>query len=263
MSQAIHPLFDNQSYYRLATRMSLWRDGGDASVRSFFLTRMHQDQRQCWLSPGLQTTSADWGYDDATNAEVSAFVTARKSLQKKLSQKSFDISLNLAAATGEGTGLGQLKPSLLIADPIGEPFTLVQEPADAFTGIGAHPLGHIDAFKLNVGDLSPKRRAIALILDRHLIKDLAERLGRDHPANESQVIEAISAALEHKTMTSSEDDAACRRAFGVSTTLALAPGLERITTVEGHFDCEVGLSRPCPGLNYQTWIVVCVSPSQA
>ena len=32
----VHPLFDERSHYRTATALSVWMDGGHASIRDFF-----------------------------------------------------------------------------------------------------------------------------------------------------------------------------------------------------------------------------------
>ena len=122
MREEQHPLFDSQGYYRHATRQSLWRDGGDASIQAYFLAKAYQDQRQRYRSLKLQQSSIDWGYDDATNAQISTFMTGRR-----LKMEKPPYSLGLAAGVGAGPGLGQLAPSLLIADPVGSPLTPVRE----------------------------------------------------------------------------------------------------------------------------------------
>ena len=37
---------------------------------------------------------------------------------------------------------------------------------------------------------------------------------------------------------------------------------ERITTAEGRLTCRIELPESCPGLDYWTWVVVCVEPGE-
>jgi len=130
---------------------------------------------------------------------------------------------------------------------------------DAFTGIGSQRIGKIKEFMVDIPDLIPAHRYVALIITRELLESLALQLEMDEPAgHDRQSLAVLRRLLEPAQLdTQRNEREQSRRAFLLASSLALAPGLEGITTAAGRFQQSVKLDRECPGLESGTIVLAC------
>ena len=256
-SEPIHPLFDPRSFYRLASRHSTWEDGGDTSVRSYFVARAREELHRRWLedTPG---EVQPWGHGDELDGALHSFLlrSRKESLQRR----------GVGAARERempwvGEPPGEAAPALLVfgMSQAGEA-PVPQRSPHLFTGAGQGPRDAIATFRLDVSNLTAGRRVVAIIIDFDLLGRLALLLRWGEPRDEPSAIRLIQTTLLAETLSGQQDDEACRLAFRISTTLARAPALEGLTDRAGQFTAQVELGRGCPGLDCWTWLIVYVGP---
>ena len=71
--QTVHPLFDESSFYRLATRESVFSDGGVQSIKDFFAALARQDLHEEWqrrIPPEPQR----WGFVGVSDKDIHEFL---------------------------------------------------------------------------------------------------------------------------------------------------------------------------------------------
>jgi hypothetical protein len=285
LSEKTHPLFDELSEYRFATRASVWHDDGEDSVREFFRWRARDRQR---FQLGWQD---DWGLGEELGAAVRKLLEASGQgvAQRAVSSGSDSVGATgreilktkeqyaLAADRAHGT------PALLqfdVAEPVRlDPPKVRREPFFLFPGVGVEDTGSLRReFPLNVPGLPTGRRWIAMILEHESVENLAGALAdRDAAAErarsaegtllckqpittEDEAIRTIANALRYETLVPDESWLK-RHASRVSLLLSLAPALQGVTNDEGRAQKTVSLDTDCPGPDLGTWVVLCVGPS--
>lgn len=255
--QRLHPLFDETSLYRLATRDSVWADGGEESIRSFFVARARADLRREWTerAPAKQ----NWNFGEPLNSEIHELL--------KKNQRPRDYTLRIR-------GFVQAPP----ARPKEPAPALLTFRADdrpvprqgLFTGVGeVAPGKKISEFQVDIDDLGDADLGIVMIFTRDMVERLAailsktvgsEDVATEASAEQSQedvALDVLGKALSAETLAPTEASAEqSQKAFRVSTLLALAPTLVGEIR-DGRFQAHVDLGQECPALEPWTWLVGC------
>lgn len=259
--QAMHPLFDPMSFYRAATRESVWDDRGDRSVRRFFVSRAREELARQWMLEIPQEVQP-WGYGPEVDREIDDLLRSRSLAPAEVPASD---ALTARAGGEPPPKGGPPTPALVVLDLESSPAPAVprRTPAHLFTGVGRPPNATgIGDFKLELTYLAPRRRIAVLILTAQLLVEVAKLLDRpDLSPDETWAIGTITAAMDPATLWGRESTAALRRAYRLGCTLALAPGLEGRTSPTGKFQAQVRLPRACPGLDFGTWVVACLGPA--
>ena len=114
---------------------------------------------------------------------------------------------------------------------------------------------------MHLSGLPARQMIVVLVLTRDLIGGLARWLEVETSlSSESESLAVVSAALQADALSGRSGDAARRRAFHLSSMLAIAPTLGGVTSPRGSFDLEIELGTNCPALDYWTWLVACIGP---
>jgi hypothetical protein len=258
----MHPLFDNRSFFRLATNESVWRDGGQQSVRDHFQMRRRQLLREVWADE-IPQQPQEWGFGQPADQEIHELLS-RDALATFASPH--PLWGGAAATQEEVTGQEEMAYTpalvLLVLDregAAGKP-DLRRQPTDLFTGIGATPGRTADAFSVHVRDLPARRACLLFLVTFDLVSSLARELATSEPRKEGDVLAILRTALDRHTLASQQASAeARRRAYRTSMLLARTPALQGETTEEGALQLTVDLGRPCPVLDLGTWVALLVS----
>ncbi len=272
----LHPFFDPKSVYRLATRESLWADGGYQSVRRFFHDLAAAAACSRWdfeqeIPP--QPPPEGYGYGADLDADIHWFLRRNRELlssREEPAPRGAEIMAGVPVPLGARAEDMMPRPGLVVVqlDPLPERLELrpVRPPEagdDVFSGAGqAPPETRFDRFAVNVPGLPAHRWCMVLLVVDELLAALAQNaLKMPAPTNQTAAMAVLAQALDAKALSGENGGPeAARRAFFLSTTWALAPGLEGISGEDCHFRAEVELGRQCPGLPHCCWVLVCVGP---
>jgi hypothetical protein len=296
----MHPLFDPAGFYRLGTERLVWsEDQGASTIRDFFHARRRQELHEDWVAT-VPSKPQDWGISPPADQAIHELLKARNEQSQAEAAAAAGAAVRTRGAVRVIAARSDPTPALLVYGlegahgqsgqaPVLEP---QRRPDSLFTGVdflnerGETRWGHrISHFEINVplARLAEEHRCLTLILTRDLLERLGGLLERSETApdepepaipqplpraprvtlrDESEAVEVIGQALHSDTLAPDEGDpVSLRRAFRLATLLTLAPALTGVTSKK-RFQARVELGGECPGLDYWTWVVLCVGPSE-
>jgi hypothetical protein len=280
----VHPLFDEASFYRLATRESVWADRGRQSVIDFFHGLTRQLLLAQWQEKAQQEAQP-WGLLSLTDESVHEFLTHNSRCAQEDAERAGQFETSGGAKVRRVVvqpAPFQATPALVLlalsgTGAAGAP-AVARDPA-VFTGAGEVSQTEFPSFDIDIpiarllaSDVErrpqegeskrvsfDKRRCLVLILTYDIVVRLARILGRGEPADEPQALRVIQEALCSESLSRTQpSEEALRRAFQLSGVLALAPGLSGSSDSEGRFQMSVDLGKPCRALEPWTWVLACV-----
>lgn len=198
--QRVHPLFDERSEYRMATRFSVWRDQGVSTVVEYFQDRARDARR------ARDATDGHWGLGPDVDASMSEFlreaalasaeaahekpaIEVPKKRVKPQRSVTADVptvgALGVADPTAEGPTLRAhgatilLTPTLLGLDcgapDVLPPLPLLRWPQDTrsmFWSTADESQWQSD-FQFSIEGLPAGRPWVAFFLEHHLVETLA------------------------------------------------------------------------------------------
>lgn len=273
----VHPLFDDNSFYRLSTRESVWHDGGNQSVMDFFLSQYRQELRREW-QVNVPDQAQEYRFGDVLDRalDVQRRRVAGTPLQSPLTPPKFALL---------GKGRDEMpEPALLRVDltedkPIdelrtedisrGSPSSLVYPSWSNSQG---------DKFAVGLAGVPKGRRCLVLIITLKLLEqlhgvlsgaatpsdsDLFPRSVPQEPiGNEASALTAISRTISPSSLRpQSPTDSATVMAYRLSVALGCAPALEGTSSDDERFHVTVDLPAGCPPLEAWTWVLCCIGPS--
>ncbi len=281
--QQVHPLFDPRGLYRLATKAKVWRadDAGRQTIRDFFETRRVESLREEWMH-GVPESAQDWGLGAPFDAEVHEFLKARaKRARARGSPREHAVMRD-----GSQREMDALAPALTVLrlDKHAAPSDLkaLRSPENLFSGAAAPATHKGSKFEINVQveDLTQPHQYVVMILTRVLLehvgqpfvpgfdRDASRRSAPSNPADrvtiatDQHALDVIQKAFAADVLSGAAGDHS-DLAFRISMMLAQAPAITGSSEAGGWITPTVELPRECPGLDFGTWIAVCVGPEQS
>jgi hypothetical protein len=242
-----HPLFDDASLYRLATREGVFFDGGRRKVGEHFLGLRGDVLLEGRLD---EVPKESWGYSPEVNRMLDDYLRPRAVKEKVPAEASLD-------ELGGHPEVPPL-PALLRFDlgrsgPLPIP-TPERKPGNLFTGVG-EDLRDLTEWQfgvsIGVGEGHEGRRCLALLFDLPCVRRLARALQREErwaDQDERPLAEVIAASLnsdllEPLARASPEER---KRACGLALVLSTVPALEGVIR-KGRFEALVSFELACPG----------------
>lgn len=266
-----HPLFDDASFYRLATGVRHWEDGGKQSVRDFFHALSIEQLKAEWQTE-VPAEPQDWGLGEL-NAEAHEYLSGAPLPSNKSRKTGGGIRVRGIPRNRVHAG-EDLTPALIVAEfdaagtvSLGTP---CREPESLFTGIGNTARAELhNEFVINVGDLPPQRDVLVFLLTTQILSRLRELLSmgsREAPVDDEAAAGVLQKVLRSRVLNGDEDDSAGEQAdpqlaYRVSCALAGAPVFTAGADDDGRVSIEIRLDKPSPTLELGTWVLVCISPS--
>jgi|GEM_PF-1710702 len=266
----VHPFFDRNSRYRLATADSIWSDHGVTSVQRFFQESARRALLEDWQSQ-VPTTAQDFGYSDATNQAIFQTLSARA--QAVPPERVAGLVVRHEAIAEVMYAAPNYAPAMLtfdLLDPnqIPEPdlVRFPMAPADSFTGFDTGNLEQSNEFAVMLSGLEQYRHTVLVLLTSVRLETLQKLLDPEQPlgANDARVVSLVTTLLSLNTLTNTARDpgkpSLASRVFDV---LRLVPTLEGVSNRDGELRLKVSLGRDCPVAPPGSWLVACQGPSVA
>jgi len=267
-----HPLFDERSLYRIATRRSVFGDDdGHNALRAYFDALVRRQLYEEWQQ-GIPDHAQEWGFGAATNRLIHAILLESAQqvphpgpAEPVMAQRGASglLVIDLESARDERPK-GERRP--LTTQPESPPFVGVV-PRRPQAGVMGRFVWHIDGL--------PAGRSYVLIL---VSEPLARSLGRvlqESRIDYGDVPDCICAALTGRHLSNLKPLVRTspppvyllpRRELPVGArlaiTLSLAPALKGLTG-DGVLRGEITLRDACPDLPLGTWAVLCLGPTMA
>ncbi|QDS97207.1 hypothetical protein HG15A2_04670 [Adhaeretor mobilis] len=246
-------------------------DLGDGSILRYFHSLKFAHCHEAWAE-SVPGEPQDWGLGPKMNEALHDHLISKRTAELE------SPAIAEPALVHAADGHDAIVPSFLVVDTqrewgIGDGKAIgdsqVSPPSWAFTGCGKAPLDRIDHFEMNIpsGQTAHRRReAIALVLTQPVAEELGRLTGLLASGkgieNLDDYPEIINAAFAPTALDPGDfpSKAEKRIAVGLDRTLYFAPAIWSSTNSDGRFAHEIDLDGDCPGLEWNTLVVLFLGP---